>query len=144
MRRHLTLAFISIFATVGLGACSSADTDKNSATIRDEKGVVTVVATDLKFDEKEYTATAGKVRFRYIDNGAIPHTLLIEGIKGFKMEVTVNGSVDDASADLKPGTYTMYCDVVGHRAAGMHAKLIVTPPPTTSDTFTPAGRPTGP
>lgn len=143
MQRHLTLAFISILSSLGLATCSSGDNNKDLATIRDEKGVVTVVATDLKFDKKEYTATAGKVRFRYIDNGAIPHTLLIEGIKGFKMEVKVNGSEDDASTELKPGTYTMYCDVVGHRAAGMHAKLIVTPPPTTT-TSTPAGRPTGP
>jgi uncharacterized cupredoxin-like copper-binding protein len=44
--------------------------------------------------------------------------------RGFKLEV--NGEeVDKKKIDLQPGTFTIYCNVPGHEAAGMIAKLVV-------------------
>jgi uncharacterized cupredoxin-like copper-binding protein len=50
---------------------------------------------------------------------------LIEGVDGFKLDVAGKGDVDEGSVRLAPGTYTMYCDVAGHRQAGMHATIEV-------------------
>ena len=70
-------------------------------------------------------ATAGDVHITYRNDGSIGHTLLIEGVDGFKLDVAGRGDVDEGSVTLAPGTYTMYCDVAGHRQAGMHGTLEV-------------------
>ena len=36
-----------------------------------------------------------------------------------------NGAVSQFSADLKPGKYTFYCSVPGHRQGGMVGTLTV-------------------
>ena len=38
---------------------------------------------------------------------------------------TFQGGSKTLSVSLKPGTYTFYCTVPGHRAAGMEGKLTV-------------------
>jgi uncharacterized cupredoxin-like copper-binding protein len=53
------------------------------------------------------------------------HTLAIEGVKGFKLEVPRPGDIDTGSVRLEPGSYTLFCDVPGHRQAGMEAPLTV-------------------
>jgi uncharacterized cupredoxin-like copper-binding protein len=50
---------------------------------------------------------------------------VIEGVDGFKLDVPTNGDVDEGSVDLQSGEYTIYCDVPGHRNAGMEATLEV-------------------
>jgi uncharacterized cupredoxin-like copper-binding protein len=42
-----------------------------------------------------------------------------------KGEVVDSGGVSQVSVTLKAGTYTFYCSVQGHRAAGMLGKLVV-------------------
>jgi plastocyanin len=80
----------------------------------------------LKFDEETYTATADTVTIELVDDGTVPHTLLIDKVKEWeKLSVTRKGDTDKGSVQLAPGTYTIYCDVPGHRAAGMEAKLVV-------------------
>jgi uncharacterized cupredoxin-like copper-binding protein len=45
-------------------------------------------------------------------------------VDGFELEVD-DSSSEVGTVDLEAGRYTFYCDVPGHREAGMEADLIV-------------------
>lgn len=86
---------------------------------------VRVVAQDISFPEDAYEADAGAVEFVYENEGNTLHTLVIEDVGGFELTVRSNGDVDTGSVELEPGEYTLFCDVPGHRPAGMVADLVV-------------------
>jgi plastocyanin len=65
------------------------------------------------------------VNLRLKDVSGIPHTLAISGIDGFELSVSGSGT-DAEKVDLKPGSYTFYCTVPGHRAQGMQGTIKVT------------------
>ena len=48
----------------------------------------------------------------------------VEEKKKFKLAVVPN-ETKAAAVELAAGTYTIYCDIAGHRQAGMEAKLVV-------------------
>ena len=76
----------------------------------------------LKFNATQFTVPAGIVDIHYISDGG-SHTLAIDDpqYSSFLLQVppAANGKVL-----LKPGTYTIYCTIPGHRAAGMQATII--------------------
>jgi uncharacterized cupredoxin-like copper-binding protein len=113
-----------VLLTLVLAGCG--DDDTSAATGPDvERDGVEVVAEDIAFGADGYEADAGTVTFTYRNDGSINHTLLVDDVDGFKLEVTANGDEDQGSVELEPGTYTLYCDVPGHREAGMEATLEV-------------------
>ena len=77
----------------------------------------------LKFQSKDFPTQAGVNEIKYIDKGGT-HTLLFAEteLAGFKLQVPPD---DSGKVDLKPGTYTVFCDIPGHRAAGMEATITV-------------------
>jgi plastocyanin len=107
-------------ATVLLGACGSDGDDDAGGGAAD----VTVVAEDtLSFDKGDYTAQAGEVTIEYEAGGSVTHTLLIDGVDDFKLQVTGSGDTDAGTVDLEAGEYEIYCDVPGHES--MRATLTV-------------------
>ena len=126
MRRTLTCILV---ATIGLAlaACGDSDDDGGgdgaAACTPDDQAALTVGAKDdLTFDSDAYEATAGCIEVTYENEGSVAHTLLVDGESGFKLAV---GSTDTGTIQLDAGEYTLYCDVAGHRAAGMEATLTV-------------------
>jgi uncharacterized cupredoxin-like copper-binding protein len=69
---------------------------------------------------------AGKPRIQLVNDGATRHTMDIEGVLGFHLEVASKGAKAEKAIDLKPGKYVFFCDVPGHRQAGMEGTLTVT------------------
>jgi uncharacterized cupredoxin-like copper-binding protein len=126
VRRHLALLCAAVFAAIALGSCGGDDDATNAAPDSPGDGGIEVVARDIEFGEREYATNAGDVQLRYVNQGSIAHTLLIDDVDDFKLEVTGNGDEDQGSVELQPGTYTLFCDVPGHREAGMEATLEVT------------------
>src|SRR5437588_270232 len=76
----------------------------------------------LTFNAKTYTAKAGVVQFNY--SGPTGHTLAIQDPKfeGFLL-TTDAGGPKTGKVQLTPGSYTIYCTVPGHEAAGMKATV---------------------
>ena len=88
-----------------------------------EADAVEVVAEDIRFSETSLRAKAGAVTISYRNEGRIEHTLVIEDVDGFRLDVPAHGDLDRGSLELAAGDYTIYCDVPGHRQAGMEATL---------------------
>ena len=79
----------------------------------------------LTFDKKTLDAKAGKVTIDFDNPSSTPHGVAIEGNGVTESSQTVTSSKTSVSADLKPGTYTFFCPVPGHRQAGMEGTLTV-------------------
>ena len=84
----------------------------------------------LAYTVKAATATAGSVTISMTNMSGIAHNLAIQqgtGASGTLLGHTPIASKGTATltVDLKPGTYTFFCEVTGHRAAGMYGTLTV-------------------
>jgi plastocyanin len=79
----------------------------------------------LKFNATDFPTVAGVNEIRYLDKGGT-HTLVFEEAQFRGFELKVSGSGDDSGkVDLAAGTYTVFCSIPGHRAAGMEATITV-------------------
>ncbi len=87
-------------------------------------GPFEVVSVDIAFEPAALTIPAGQdVVVNIPNSGALPHNFSIDELNisvdqpaGYTGEVTINAPA---------GTYTYYCNVPGHRAAGMEGTLTV-------------------
>jgi plastocyanin len=77
----------------------------------------------LHFQATQFTAAAGVVQFNYVSKGG-SHTLAIDDPKYTSFLLNVPPDAH-GKVLLKPGTYTIYCTIPGHRAAGMQATVTV-------------------
>lgn len=101
---------------------------EEAAKAEESKPDFTVEAFDIGFREKEIKTGPGKVRIKYVNTGSIAHTFVFEGIPGAtKLSTPGNGDTATEAFDVTPGTYTYFCDIPGHRQAGMEGKMIVDP-----------------
>jgi len=110
-----------VMAITGVAGCAGDDADSGvpGATF-------TVHAKDNnKFDKTRYTAKAGNMSIGYKNDGQLLHTLLIDGHPEFKLAVARNQPTTSGAVSLAPGTYTLFCDIPGHREEGMIAQLSV-------------------
>jgi plastocyanin len=84
---------------------------------------------NLKFVKSSLTAKAGNVTIKFTNASMLPHNFAIQqGSGGAVVGATPTfsgGGTKTLSVKLKPGTYTFYCSVDGHRAAGMQGTLTV-------------------
>lgn len=91
-------------------------------TVEEFDSEIAVTAFDIGFREKQIATPAGKVQINYANQGA-RHTLVIQDVPGIKLEVGKPGDKDSGVVELAAGAYTFYCDVPGHRSAGMEGIL---------------------
>jgi plastocyanin len=81
----------------------------------------------LAFTTDSATAKAGEVTINFTNSSPVPHDVAIEDSSGetiAETETLAEGS-DSTTADLKPGEYTFYGSVPGHRQGGMEGTLTV-------------------
>jgi len=89
-------------------------------------GSVAISETEYKLTPSDPTASAGNVTFDVSNDGGTVHDLEIEG-NGVEEETEPIGAGSSAklTANLKPGTYEIYCNIDDHRAEGMEGTLTV-------------------
>lgn len=81
----------------------------------------------LAYTSDEASAKAGKVTLNFTNSSPVPHDVRIEDEGGEDVggtEVFSEGN-ESTNVDLKPGEYTFYCSVPGHRQGGMEGTLTV-------------------
>jgi plastocyanin len=80
----------------------------------------------LSYDVKRLSAKAGKVTITLTNTAALAHNVTIVQASTVLGETpTFQGGSRSFTVSLKPGTYTFYCSVPGHRQAGMEGTLTV-------------------
>ncbi len=82
----------------------------------------------LKFTKSTLTAKAGTVTISFTNSSPLAHNLTVQqGTSGSVLGATPTfmGGTKTLKLTLKAGTYTYYCSVPGHRAAGMQGTLTV-------------------
>ncbi len=82
----------------------------------------------LSYDKKTLSAKAGKVTITMTNMSPEDHNITIQqGTNGAVLGATptFQGGTKSVSVNLKPGKYTFFCSVPGHRAGGMVGTLTV-------------------
>ncbi|HEV2790750.1 MAG TPA: plastocyanin/azurin family copper-binding protein [Solirubrobacterales bacterium] len=143
MKKFATL-FALLLAALALVACGGSDSDTTS----DQTGAATAEETTeaegdsagsstldfeadpsgaLAFTEDSATSKAGKVTVNFTNPAPAPHDVRIEDAEGKDIGGTevITESSESTTVNLKPGEYTFYCSVPGHRPAGMEGTLTV-------------------
>ena len=125
-------------AAFGIAACGSSSNSSNSASTSGGSSTAastgsgqTVVFTpdpsgQLKFTNTAVTAKAGPATLEIDNQAPIAHDLVVEDSSGAqvgKTPITTSGT-NSFDATLKPGTYTFFCDLPGHKAT-MHGTITV-------------------
>lgn len=110
-------------AALALAGCGGSSKPSSSGSAAASGGSTLNIAANpggaLKFTQSSLTAKAGKVTIHFTNKSKIPHGVVITGHGVNVKAAVVTGGSSSATATLKPGTYTFYCPVPGHRAAGM-------------------------
>lgn len=63
------------------------------------------------------------IELKNVQSGS--HTLVFDDVKGFKLEVTGDGSTDAKKVELSAGKHPFHCTIPGHAEAGMKGTLTV-------------------
>jgi plastocyanin len=138
--RTLPLAAVAIAALLALAGCgsnnnkSSGSASSSAATSQASSsaggGETLKLSADpggaLKFDKSSLSAKAGTVTLEMANPSSVPHAVAVEGngVDQAGETVTKDGT-SKVTVTLKAGSYTFYCPVDGHKAAGMEGKLTV-------------------
>lgn len=145
--KKVAVALALLLASFALVACGSSDdstgtTPTNSETQSQSGGGAeaeggstgTATALDIQaapsglaYSSDSASAKSGKVTVDFTNPQPLTHDVAIEDSGGKTIGKTdlVAESSSTAIVDLKPGTYTFYCTVPGHREAGMEGTLSV-------------------
>jgi plastocyanin len=89
-------------------------------------GLAANPAGQLAYDTKQLSAKAGKVTITMTNMASLEHNVTVaQGSTVLGATPTFKGGSRTLTLSLKPGTYTFYCSVPGHRQAGMEGTLKV-------------------
>ena len=149
--KKVTIVLALVLASFALVACGGDDDDSNTTTGTATNGAESTGAGNLSNKEAReggadsvlefevdpngqlaYTtdyvsSTPGSVTLELKNPQSLPHDVVIESSAGKDVggTETVVDSSTSASVNVKPGSYTFYCSVPGHREAGMEGTLTV-------------------
>lgn len=144
--KKLAALFVLALASVALVACGGSDSTTNPTSTAAEAEAPSGAAAgsnksgggstvefeadpngELAYTTTKASAKAGKVTIDFNNPQSLTHDVAIEDSSGKTVGQTelIGNEETSTTVDLKPGTYTFYCSVPGHREAGMEGTLTV-------------------
>ncbi len=133
-RRALPLVLVLAALVLALSACgggssSSSTTPATTGGGGGGGGSTVKISADpsgaLKYEQTDVSANAGSITIDFTNMSSLPHDVTIEGNGASGATDQITDSTTSTTVDLDPGTYTFFCSVDGHRAAGMEGTLTV-------------------
>jgi FtsP/CotA-like multicopper oxidase with cupredoxin domain len=117
------IALIASVVAVGFGL-RAIDESEGSISAGGAGAALTeqVTLADFSIDPGSITASG---RITVANEGGSGHNLVVEGTDARTETFNSGESVELSLAGVAPGTYTAFCDIPGHREAGMEAQLTV-------------------
>ena len=111
-------------ANENAAADESAATAEAAGEVPAEASAQTVTSFDIYFEPKEVTIPANTdVTFTLPNDGAAAHDFSIDEL-GIQVSLPP-GETQTVVVNAPPGSYEYYCNVPGHKEAGMVGTLIV-------------------
>ena len=153
MKNGLRAAAVSVLLIAGLLAAGCGGDDSATSTEAQTTGGdqgVRIAMGEFFFDPENGSAKAGSTTISAPNEGSAEHELVLfkTNLDPAGLPTTSNGEVDEekldaqaeevgeievepgetaeASFDLEPGAYVMFCNLPAHYAQGMHGTLTVT------------------
>ena len=145
-RKTPALLAAGALVSLGLAACGGGDSSSSSTPTTAAEttgsaasstaasggaGSTVDIAADpsgqLAFTQTDVTAKAGTDTIDFDNESSVGHNVQIESADGQTVAGTdtITAGKTSTTADLKPGTYTFFCSVPGHREAGMEGTITV-------------------
>lgn len=85
---------------------------------------VEITAVDIDYEDVPDSVSAGTVEFVLNNTGGIEHNLHIDELSNTEVVPNIpGGETGSGTAELEPGSYTIFCSVPGHRDSGMEATI---------------------
>jgi plastocyanin len=119
-------------SSTSTASTSTAATKPATGSAAPAKGAVTALSLSanpgglLSYNTKTLTAKAGAVTITLTNSAPLEHNVTIaQGATVLGATPTFQGASKKLTLQLKPGSYTFYCSVPGHRQAGMEGTLKV-------------------
>ena len=115
------IAFMTFLLLVA--ACGGADSDARAGPTLADEQPASFVAVDIDYAEAPDEVTPGEVTVELVNEGSVQHNVVIEELDDTLVVEAPGGATETGTVNLPAGTYTYYCSVPGHRAAGMEGTL---------------------
>lgn len=113
MIRALALTAV-IVAVLAAGGCGD-----------DAQDTATFVAVDTDYEDAPAELPAGEVTVELVNDGDLEHTVVFEDLGDELVAAAAGGETATGTVDLTPGEHVVYCNVPGHREAGMETTITV-------------------
>jgi plastocyanin len=109
------------------GRLAAAGAQKATGTAEEKNGTldIPVAPAGLAYKFADASAQAGSVKVTSENPQSVAHNIAIQGAGVDQKGPIVSKGTSQLTVDLKPGNYTFFCSVPGHREGGMVGKLTV-------------------
>lgn len=122
--RRASMAIVPILVGLAVAACGRGGPPGGQPPGRQPTAqTLEVSMREWAFDPSPLVGKAGRITFRIKNDGAVEHNFLVEGKPGAEIAAITPGESKILETELTPGQYAIFCNLPGHREAGMVGTL---------------------